>query len=94
MGTRPVDLVLDDGSRLNVVDHSNLERLREDAGRLGAFLGGGVGRDGAVVNLCVPRNGFYLAVGWVRQQRMRATLTLQDAAMFAEVSEEAGPLHA
>jgi hypothetical protein len=34
-----LNLVLDDGSRLNVVDHGNLERLREDASRLGAFLG-------------------------------------------------------
>jgi hypothetical protein len=34
-----LNLVMDDGSRLNVVDHGNLERLREDAERLGAFLG-------------------------------------------------------
>jgi hypothetical protein len=34
-----LNLVLEDGSRLNVVDHGNLERLREDAERLSAFLG-------------------------------------------------------
>jgi hypothetical protein len=34
-----LNLVLDDGSRLNVVDHGNLTRLREDADRLAAFLG-------------------------------------------------------
>ncbi len=34
-----LNLVLDDGSRLNVVDHGNLARLREDAERLSAFLG-------------------------------------------------------
>jgi hypothetical protein len=34
-----LNLVLEDGRRLNVVDHGNLERLREDARRLGAFLG-------------------------------------------------------
>ena len=34
-----LNLVLEDGSRLNVVDHGNLERLREDAKKLSAFLG-------------------------------------------------------
>ena len=34
-----LNLVLEDGSRLNVIDHGNLERLREDARRLSAFLG-------------------------------------------------------
>jgi hypothetical protein len=34
-----LNLVLEDGSRLNVIDHGNLERLREDAKRLSEFLG-------------------------------------------------------
>ncbi len=34
-----LNLVLEDGKRLNVVDHGNLEKLREDARRLSAFLG-------------------------------------------------------
>ena len=34
-----LNLILRDGSRLNVVDHGNLRRLREDAGRLAAHLG-------------------------------------------------------
>lgn len=33
-----LNLVLKDGRRLNVVDHGNLEKLREDAGTLAAFL--------------------------------------------------------
>jgi hypothetical protein len=33
-----LNLVLADASRLNVVDHGKLERLREDASRLAAFL--------------------------------------------------------
>jgi hypothetical protein len=34
-----LNLVLDDGSRINVVDHGNLERLRSDAQTLSQFLG-------------------------------------------------------
>ncbi len=34
-----LNLVLDDGRRINVVDHGNKGRLREDAGRLALFLG-------------------------------------------------------
>ncbi|NTV13257.1 MAG: hypothetical protein HGA96_04915 [Desulfobulbaceae bacterium] len=34
-----LNLVLKDGQRLNVVDHGNLARLREDAGKLAQFLG-------------------------------------------------------
>jgi len=34
-----LNLVLDDGSRINVVDHGNLERLRSDARALSQFLG-------------------------------------------------------
>ncbi|MEW5736683.1 MAG: hypothetical protein AB1921_17695 [Thermodesulfobacteriota bacterium] len=34
-----LNLVLDDGSRLNIVDHGDKDRLREDAKVLGAFLG-------------------------------------------------------
>jgi hypothetical protein len=34
-----LNLVLDDGSRINVVDHGNLERLRSDAQKLSQFLG-------------------------------------------------------
>lgn len=34
-----LNLVLDDGSRINVVDHGNLERLRSDAQSLAQFLG-------------------------------------------------------
>jgi hypothetical protein len=34
-----LNLVLDDASRLNVVDHGNLKALREDARTLGQFLG-------------------------------------------------------
>ena len=33
-----LNLVLNDGSRINVVDHGNLERLRSDANRLSQFL--------------------------------------------------------
>jgi len=33
-----LNLVLDDGSRINVVDHGNLERLRSDASTLSQFL--------------------------------------------------------
>jgi hypothetical protein len=33
-----LNLVLDDGSRINVVDHGNLERLRSDANALSQFL--------------------------------------------------------
>ncbi len=33
-----LNLVLDDGSRINVVDHGNLERLRSDASTLSRFL--------------------------------------------------------
>jgi len=33
-----LNLVLDDGSRVNVVDHGNIEKLRADAGSLAAFL--------------------------------------------------------
>lgn len=33
-----LNLVLDDGSRMNVVDHGDRARLREDAERLAAFL--------------------------------------------------------
>lgn len=34
-----LNLVLRDGTRLNVIDHGNLKALREDAAQLGAFLG-------------------------------------------------------
>jgi hypothetical protein len=34
-----LNLVLNDGSRINVVDHGNLERLRSDAQTLSQFLG-------------------------------------------------------
>ena len=34
-----LNLVLKDGQRLNVVDHGNLARLREDANKLAQFLG-------------------------------------------------------
>jgi hypothetical protein len=33
-----LNLILDDGSRINVVDHGNLERLRGDASALSRFL--------------------------------------------------------
>jgi hypothetical protein len=33
-----LNLVLDDGSRINVVDHGNLDRLRSDAQTLSRFL--------------------------------------------------------
>ena len=33
-----LNLILDDGSRINVVDHGNLERLRSDASTLSQFL--------------------------------------------------------
>lgn len=33
-----LNLVLKDGTRLNVVDHGNLKKLREDAGKLAKFL--------------------------------------------------------
>ncbi len=33
-----LNLVLDDGSRINVVDHGNLDRLRGDAQTLSRFL--------------------------------------------------------
>ena len=33
-----LNLVLNDGSRINVVDHGNLERLRSDASALSRFL--------------------------------------------------------
>jgi hypothetical protein len=33
-----LNLVLNDGSRINVVDHGNLERLRSDASTLSRFL--------------------------------------------------------
>jgi hypothetical protein len=33
-----LNLVLDNGSRINVVDHGNLERLRADASTLSQFL--------------------------------------------------------
>jgi hypothetical protein len=33
-----LNLVLDDGSRLNVVDHGNIDHLRRDAGELAALL--------------------------------------------------------
>ena len=34
-----LNLVLDDGSRINVVDHGSLDRLRDDARTLSQFLG-------------------------------------------------------
>jgi hypothetical protein len=34
-----LNLVLEDGKRIAVVDHGNLDRIREDAGRLAMFLG-------------------------------------------------------
>ncbi|MDD5644044.1 MAG: hypothetical protein PHO00_01175 [bacterium] len=34
-----LNLVLEDGSRRNVIDHGNLKRIREDAAKLSAFLG-------------------------------------------------------
>ncbi len=34
-----LNLVLDDGQRINVVDHGNCNALREDARALAAFLG-------------------------------------------------------
>ena len=33
-----LNLVLEDGKRINVVDHENQDSLREDAGTLAAFL--------------------------------------------------------
>ncbi|MCF6174950.1 MAG: hypothetical protein L3J71_04235 [Victivallaceae bacterium] len=34
-----LNLILEDGTRLNVVDHGNLKKLREDAAILSSFLG-------------------------------------------------------
>ncbi len=34
-----LNLVLNDGSRLNVIDHGNKEKIRDDAEKLGEFLG-------------------------------------------------------
>lgn len=34
-----LNLVLDDGQRINVIDHGNLQKLREDARTLSEFLG-------------------------------------------------------
>ena len=34
-----LNIVCDDGTRLNVVDHGRIEKLREDAARLASFLG-------------------------------------------------------
>ncbi|MCK9555038.1 hypothetical protein M0R36_04375 [bacterium] len=34
-----LNIVLKDGSRINVVDHGNLKRLKEDTAKLSAFLG-------------------------------------------------------
>jgi hypothetical protein len=34
-----LNLVLDDATRINIVDHGNKDALHADAGRLGAFLG-------------------------------------------------------
>ncbi len=34
-----LNLVLDDGRRINIVDHGNLQKLREDAKTLSAFIG-------------------------------------------------------
>ena len=34
-----LNLVLQDGERLNVVDHGSFDVLREDAAKLGEFLG-------------------------------------------------------
>jgi hypothetical protein len=34
-----INLVLNDGRRLTVIDHGNLKRIREDAGKLSEFLG-------------------------------------------------------
>ena len=34
-----LNLVLDDGARVNVVDHANRRKVRQDAGKLAAFLG-------------------------------------------------------
>ena len=34
-----LNLVLEDGSRLNVIDHGNVEAIRADAQKLAAFLG-------------------------------------------------------
>ncbi len=34
-----LNLVLDDGTRINVIDHGNKEKLRDDARRLSLFLG-------------------------------------------------------
>ena len=34
-----LNLVLEDARRMTVVDHGNLKRLREDAGKLSEFLG-------------------------------------------------------
>jgi hypothetical protein len=33
-----LNVVLDDGSRLNVIDHGNAEKLRDGAGKLSTFL--------------------------------------------------------
>jgi hypothetical protein len=38
-----INLVLKDGSRINVVDHGNLGRIRQDSRQLGEFLGVGLG---------------------------------------------------
>jgi hypothetical protein len=34
-----INLVLNDGKRITVIDHGNLKRIREDAGKLSQFLG-------------------------------------------------------
>ncbi len=34
-----LNLVLEDGRRVTVIDHGNLDRIREDAGKLALFLG-------------------------------------------------------
>ncbi len=34
-----LNLILEDGSRLNVVDHGNINKLRKDAAKLSTFLG-------------------------------------------------------
>jgi hypothetical protein len=34
-----INLVIEEGKRVNVVDHGNLEQIRKDAGTLSRFLG-------------------------------------------------------
>jgi hypothetical protein len=49
-------LVLNDGSRINVIDHGNLKRIREDAAALAEFLGKPLWEVRRVSSPIVPRD--------------------------------------